>query len=129
MPIMYQIGQLIADIIITTVILVFVHWVIRKIRRRQRKTVRQWLTSWAAGPELFIFGYLFTWRHMQHLEEGPLIAIFYLIIVCSGVIIFIIKIIASVISRFRHRAPASTPVSSPPVSAPAQPLGRQPPLA
>jgi heme/copper-type cytochrome/quinol oxidase subunit 3 len=127
MPIIYQIGQIIADILITTAVLVFVHWVVRKIRRRQRKTVRQWLTSWAAGPELFLFGYLFTWHHMQDLEEDPLTYMFFVIIVCAGFMIFIIKIIASIISRFRRRAPASMPVS-PPVSAPAQPLGRQPPL-
>lgn len=126
----YQFGALTATIIIWLLLLQLVHWIVRKIFRRPRKPLLDWLKSWIAGPELFLIGAVWVTVY----EGSPRDQFSYILggfLFWVGLIIFVIKIIASLVSRFRRRTPAAAPVSppaSPPVSTPPQPLGRQPRL-
>ena len=54
----YQLGILTGTIVFLLLLNQAIHWLARKILRRPRRQFRQWLTSWIAGPELFVFGLL-----------------------------------------------------------------------
>jgi hypothetical protein len=120
----YEFGGFIGAIIIFLLLDQFVHWIVRKIRRKPRKTFRQWLTSWIAGPELLLFGNVCA---AGYGDVGAFALLLGVAFMFAGIIIFVIKIIASIVSRFRRRAPGY-PLVSLAVSPPGQTLGRQPPL-
>jgi hypothetical protein len=122
----YQIGGLFGAIASLLLPVLLIHWIVRKIRRRPRKQFREWLTSWIAGPELFILGLLGEGAYHEPGNELPFLLA--AVLQWLGLLILIIKIIASIVSRFRRRVPSSAPISAP-VSPVAPALGRQPPLA
>jgi hypothetical protein len=120
MDVNYQIGGLAGTALAMVVLFKLVNWIIRKIRHRPKMPFRDWLTSWWAGPELFFIGSLFEFSTRSDEDLSMLLV---LAVQCTGLAIFIVKVIASIASRFRRRASVS-----PPVSPAGQPLGRQPPL-
>jgi amino acid transporter len=125
MDVNYQIGGVLGAATFLLLLSLLVHWIVRKIRRRPRKQFREWLTSWIAGPELLILGLIGQGAFQRPGDELPFLLAY--VLQWVGLTILVIKIIASIISRFRRRAPASPPVSSA-ASPTAPPLGRQPPL-
>jgi len=113
----YQLGILTGTIVFLLLLNQAIHWLARKILRRPRKQFRQWLTSWIAGPELFVFGLLCESIY-QNISHGELSVLLGAVLEWVGLLIFVVKIIASIISRFRRPASVSPPVS-PPVRTPA----------
>jgi amino acid transporter len=122
----YQFGGVIGTIIVLLLLSQLLHWIVRKIRRKPKKLFRDWLRSWIAGPELFLFGALCV-RMYEDSSLNQLSFFLGIALVWAGMIIFPIKIIASIVSRFRRRASVSPPLT-PAVAPPVQPLGRQPRL-
>jgi hypothetical protein len=39
-------------------ILIVIHWVVPKIRRKPKVSFSEWLKSWIAGPELIFLSYI-----------------------------------------------------------------------
>jgi apolipoprotein N-acyltransferase len=105
----YQLGRLTGTIIFLLLLSQLIHWIVRKIRRKPRKQFRDWLTSWIAGPELFLFGALWVGIHTNNLNK-PFSFLLGVALVLVGCITFIIKIIAFILSCFRRPAPLSPPV-------------------
>jgi hypothetical protein len=52
----YELGGLTGAIIFLLLLSQLIHWIVRKSRRKPKKTFREWLTTWIAGPALFLFG-------------------------------------------------------------------------
>jgi hypothetical protein len=123
--IVHAFGTLLGAIIVLFLPSQLVHWIVRKVRRRPRKQFLEWLTSWIAGPELLVLGLIGQGVFQTPGQELPLL--FGVVLLWLGISILLIKIIASIVIRFRRRAPASLHVT-PSISPVAMPLGRQPPL-
>jgi len=101
----YQTGEVFGALVVTYLILRLVNGIIRKIRRRPKKTFRQWLTSWIAGPELFLSGMFIAVLAQGNSEadDAPFaLAGLFLIV---GAAVFCIKVIAALASRLRRRLP------------------------
>ena len=98
-------GALAGQLVVLIIVLLPLHWIARKIRHRPKKQLRDWLMSWAAGPELLAFGALFELA-FRNTPEGQIPVLAAIALRYAGFLIFVIKIITSVVSRFRHRVPA-----------------------
>jgi hypothetical protein len=125
----YQFGALTGTIIMFLLLSQLVHWILRKIRRRPRKSFRAWLTSWIAGPELFLFGSL----GLKMYEGSPKDLFSFglsAVLVWAGLIIFAVRLIASIVWFVRRRVArpsVSSPAISTPVASPAPPPVPEPP--
>ena len=104
-------GAIAGQLVVVLIILMPLHWIARKIRRVPRKTLWLWLTSWPAGPELLVLGVLFEaiFRNIAQ-EQGEALTNQINILAAAtlqyaGALILIIKIIASIVSRFRRKVP------------------------
>jgi hypothetical protein len=75
------------------------HWIALKILRKPKMGFRKWITSWIAGPELFLGGLLLLIIFHILERDVQFLIVLATFIECLGILVFIIKIIVSIITR------------------------------
>lgn len=97
----FQLGEITGITLLLTIFLPLVHWAARKIRRKPKKRLRDWLTSWIAGPEVFFAGIVYEMAG----EGEALVILFGVALEYVGLAMLIIRASTSAVSRFRRRTP------------------------
>ena len=95
----FQLGEITGITLLLTIFLPLVHWAARKIRRKPKKRLRDWLTSWIAGPEVFFAGIVYEMAG----EGEALVILFGVALEYVGLAMLIIRASTSAVSRFRRQ--------------------------